>query len=64
MHALFEHGGLIGTLDDHEVIRDLIDPTVSEGVGRTVSPIVRETVEAVQQLIDSSIVPNGHEVKA
>ena len=48
------------------MIRDLIDPTVSEGVGRTVPQIVRETVEAVQQLIYSST-DNGifdREVKA
>jgi len=58
-----EHGRIIATLDDYDVIRDIIDTIVSEGVGRTVSPTVRETVEAVRQLINESIVPD-REVKS
>lgn len=49
-----EHGKLIATLEDYEIVRDLADTTVSEGVGRTVPQIVRETVDAIQNLIDAS----------
>ncbi|MBA2312325.1 MAG: hypothetical protein H0V97_05945 [Actinobacteria bacterium] len=43
-------GRIIATLDDYEVVRDLIAGVVSEGVGATVSPTVRDTVEAVSAL--------------
>ena len=43
-------GRIVATLDDYEVVRDLIAGVVSEGVGATVSPTVRETIEAVAAL--------------
>ena len=37
-------------LDDYEVVRDLVEDVIAEGVGATVPEIVRETVEAVDAL--------------
>lgn len=41
-------GRIIATIDDYEVVRDLIASVISEGVGTTVSPTVRDTVAAVK----------------
>lgn len=43
-------GRIIATLLDYDVVRDLIADVIAEGVGATVSPVVRETVEAVKAL--------------
>jgi hypothetical protein len=43
-------GRIIATVDDYEVVRDLMADVIAEGVGSTVSPNVRETVEAVEAL--------------
>jgi hypothetical protein len=43
-------GRIIATLEDYGVIRELVADLISEGVGRTVSPETRETVEAVERL--------------
>jgi hypothetical protein len=48
---------IIATLDDYEVVRDLVAGIVSEGVGATVSMTVRDTVDAVAALADSH--PDG-----
>jgi DNA-binding transcriptional ArsR family regulator len=40
-------GRIVATLDDYEVVRDLVAEVVSEGVEATVPQIVRETVQAV-----------------
>jgi hypothetical protein len=46
-----EAGRVIATLEDYAKVRELIADLVSEGVGATVPPIVRETVEAVRRLL-------------
>jgi hypothetical protein len=43
-------GRIIATLDDYAVVRDLVAATIAEGVGTTVSAVVRETVLAVGAL--------------
>jgi hypothetical protein len=43
-------GHIIATLDDYDVVRELVAGVVSEGVGATVSPTVRDTIEAVDAL--------------
>jgi hypothetical protein len=43
-------GRVVASLDDYEVVRALVGPVLSEGVSATVSPTVRETVTAVEQL--------------
>jgi hypothetical protein len=43
-------GRIVATDTDYLVIRDLVADLVSDGVGATVSPAMRETVEAVRAL--------------
>ncbi|SPM43341.1 Mycobacterium numidiamassiliense ORFan [Mycobacterium numidiamassiliense] len=43
-------GRIIATLDDYDVVRDLVADTIAEGVGTIVSGTVRETVNAVKEL--------------
>ena len=45
-----EEGRTIASIEDYEVVRDLVADLISEGVGRTVSPETRETVQAVERL--------------
>ena len=46
-----EKGGeIVATLEDYLAVRELVADIVSEGVGGTVSPTVRETVQAVAEL--------------
>jgi hypothetical protein len=45
-------GAIIATLDDYGVVRELIGPIVSDGVDATVSPSMRETVQAVRFLLE------------
>lgn len=45
-----EAGRIVATLDDYEVVRDLISDVISIGVGATISAVVRETVAAVEEL--------------
>jgi len=47
-----EDGRIVATLGDYGKVRELVVDLVSEGVGATVLPIVRETVEAVDRLIN------------
>jgi hypothetical protein len=54
------HGRIIATLTDYGVVRDLLNPLLSEGVGATVSLTVRETVEAVKHVLDKK--PTGDHV--
>lgn len=42
-----DSGRIVATFEDYEVVRKLVAPLVSEGVGRTVSAATRGTVEAV-----------------
>lgn len=44
-----ERGRILATVDDYAVVRELVADLVSEGVGATVPPIVRETVRAVAE---------------
>jgi hypothetical protein len=43
-------GRTIAAIEDYAVVRELVADLISEGVGRTVSPETRETVQAVDQL--------------
>lgn len=46
-------GRVVATLEDYAVVRELLADLVTEGVGSTVSATTRETVEAVQQLLQA-----------
>lgn len=64
-HAILHQAGrardgeerIIATLEDYGVVRDLVMGPMSEGVGKSVSATVRETVQAVNEL--SSMLPLG-----
>lgn len=43
-------GRITATVEDYGAIRELVADLISEGVGRTVSPETRETVQAVEAL--------------
>jgi 5S rRNA maturation endonuclease (ribonuclease M5) len=45
-------GRVVASIADYEVVRDLVGPVLSDGVGATVSPTVRDTVNAVAALDD------------
>jgi hypothetical protein len=45
-----DHERTIAAIEDYAVSRDLVADLISEGVGRTVSPETRETVQAVERL--------------
>jgi len=47
-------GSIVANLDDYAVVRELVADVVAEGVGQTVPPAVRETVEAVEAVESSS----------
>ena len=40
-------GRLLATLEDYEAVRELLADILAEGVEATVSPAIRETVEAI-----------------
>jgi hypothetical protein len=46
-------GRIVANLDDYAVVRELVAGVVSEGVGATVPPTVRETVDVVAELAPS-----------
>jgi hypothetical protein len=48
-------GEIIATLEDYVAVRGLVVDIVSEGVGATVSPAVRQTVQAVIELHDEPL---------
>ena len=54
-----DRGRITATLDDYEVVRDLIAPLIAEGIDATVSATVRETVEAVARLLEGAS-EDGH----
>ena len=45
-----EHGQVVASLDDYEVMRGIGGGVLSEGVAATVPDVVRQTVEAVNEL--------------
>ena len=47
-------GRIVATVEDYAVVRELISDLISEGAEATVPEIVRETVEAVERLIEDS----------
>jgi hypothetical protein len=47
-----QFGRIVATLEDYEVVRDLVGEIVAEGVGATVPSTMRETVDAVAALGD------------
>ena len=53
-------GRIIATVDDYEVVRDLVGDVIAEGVGKQVSSTIRETVEAVR----ATLTDNGATVRA
>jgi hypothetical protein len=48
-------GAIIATLDDYTVVKELVGQVVSEGVGATVTPPLRETIAAVKSLLASDL---------
>ena len=46
-----EQGSVVATLEDYEVVRELVAPLIAEGIDATVSATVRETVEAVARVL-------------
>jgi len=46
-------GRIVAELDDYDVVRELVGDLISEGIGATVSAVVRETVNAVAALIEA-----------
>ena len=44
-------GRIVATLDDYEVVRELLADIISEGVEATVSPAIRETVETIRRIL-------------
>ncbi|MDP8908724.1 MAG: hypothetical protein M3N47_06320, partial [Chloroflexota bacterium] len=42
---------IIATLDDYAAVRELVADLVAEGIGATVPPTIRQTVEAVRALL-------------
>ncbi|MGQ9758945.1 MAG: hypothetical protein ACUVRX_12485, partial [Actinomycetota bacterium] len=47
-----EEGKIIATLDDYDAVRDLYEPLLSSTLGASVRKSVRETVEAVKELME------------
>lgn len=43
-------GRIVANLDDYEIVAELVEPLLSQGVGATVSRATRETVTAVEKL--------------
>lgn len=48
-------GRIRATLDDYAIVRELVEPIISAGVGATVRPGVRRVVEAVGDLRQASV---------
>ena len=46
-------GRIVATLDEYEVVRDLLADIISQGVEATVSPAIRETVETIRHMLAS-----------
>lgn len=46
-----EYGAIIATYEDYRVVHGLVDDIIPEGAETKVSPIIRETVQAVADLI-------------
>lgn len=46
-----EHRGVIATVEDYEAVRELVDDLISDGIGATVSEAIRETVNAVAEIL-------------
>ena len=44
-------GRILATLEDYEAVRDLLAEIIAEGVEATVSPAIRETVEAIGRIL-------------
>jgi hypothetical protein len=51
VRAIDTDRGIIATIEDYEVVRDLIAELIAEGVEATVPDTVRETVEAVKKIV-------------
>jgi hypothetical protein len=47
-----ERGRIVATLVDYAIVRDLVGEIVAEGADASVSPAIRETVEAVRDLLE------------
>lgn len=52
-----DQGRIVATEDDYDVVRALVSDLISDGVGATVPPTIRETVESVRALAVSK--PEG-----
>lgn len=51
-------GRIVATLEDYEVVRELVADLLSEGLGATISKVLRETIKAVQELTESNETTN------
>ncbi len=49
---LDREGRIVATLDDYAAVRELVEPLIASGVGATVPETIRETVNAVADLLD------------
>jgi hypothetical protein len=57
-------GRIIARIADYRAVRKLVNDLVSEGVERTVSPTVRETVNMVEQICSEiDIVPTARALR-
>ena len=58
-----EQGRVVATLEDYEVVRELVAPLIAEGIDATVSATVRETVGAVAEALkegpDKAYIPTS-----
>jgi len=57
-------GRIVATLADYEAVHELVNDIINEGVEATVSPVVRETVNAVAELRQKAQADAGDEESA
>ena len=59
VHALLHHanrkkedGAIVASLEDYATVRELVADLIAEGVEATVKPEIRETVQAVEEILE------------
>lgn len=58
-----EQGRIVATVEDYDVVRELVADVITEGVGGAVSDTVRQTVEAVRVLMSQDVFMNTSTTK-
>jgi hypothetical protein len=48
-----DKGQIIATIEDYQAVRDLVAPCISYGISLRITPELRETVDAVERILDS-----------